>query len=120
MNKELPRQCNEEGLGPRGVMESVLENAENEFSTAFRVALEAAWHHHLEIIKCIATCDRSLAVAADLARTTLPAAAAVRAWRQGRKVLVLTERRVHIDALTEAISQVAGGLFPNPSFCTGN
>ena len=46
------------GLG--GVIESVLENAENEFSMAFREALEAAWQHHLEIIKSIATYDRSL------------------------------------------------------------
>lgn len=46
------------GLG--GVIESVLENAENEFSMAFREALHAAWQHHLEIIKSIATYDRSL------------------------------------------------------------
>lgn len=46
------------GLG--GVIESVLENAENEFSMAFREALHAAWLHHLEIIRSIATYDRSL------------------------------------------------------------
>jgi transposase len=46
------------GLG--GVIESVLENAENEFSMAFREALNAAWQHHLVLIKSIATYDRCL------------------------------------------------------------
>ncbi|MDB3935995.1 DEAD/DEAH box helicase [Granulosicoccus sp.] len=54
------------------------------------------------------------AVAGDLARTAMLADAAVRAWRQGRKVLILTERRGHIDALIEAISQVSDGLVPEP------
>lgn len=35
-------------------------------------------------------------------------------WRQGRKVLVLTERRNHIDALTKAISEVPGDALPEP------
>jgi transposase len=46
------------GLG--GVIESVLENAENEFSMAFREALNAAWQHHLVVIKSIATYDQCL------------------------------------------------------------
>ncbi len=46
------------GLG--GVIESVLENAENEFSMAFREALSAAWQHHLCIIKSISIYDTSL------------------------------------------------------------
>jgi superfamily II DNA or RNA helicase len=54
------------------------------------------------------------AVAGDLARTAMLAAAAVQAWRLGRKVLILTERRVHISALTEAISHVSGGSVPEP------
>ncbi len=39
---------------------------------------------------------------------------AVEALRLGRKVLILTERRGHIDALTEAISQVPGSSVPEP------
>ncbi len=54
------------------------------------------------------------AVALDVARTTMIAAAAVQAWRLGRKVLILTERRGHIDALTEAISQISGDSVPEP------
>jgi transposase len=46
------------GLGE--VIESVLENAENEFSKAFREALNAAWQHLLVLIKSIATYDRCL------------------------------------------------------------
>ncbi len=46
------------GLG--GVIESVLENAENEFSMAFREALNAAWQHHLVVIRSIATYNQSL------------------------------------------------------------
>lgn len=47
------------GLG--GVIESVLEDAENDFSMAFREALNAAWQQHLAIIISIATYDRCLA-----------------------------------------------------------
>jgi len=54
------------------------------------------------------------AVAADLARTRMLANSAVDAWRLGRKVLILTERRAHIEALIEAISQVSGGTVPEP------
>jgi len=46
------------GLG--GAIQSTLEDAQNELSTAFRAALHAAWQHHLQIIKSIATYDRSL------------------------------------------------------------
>jgi transposase len=46
------------GLG--GVKESVLENAENEFSTAFREALDTAWIHHLSLIKSISIYDKNL------------------------------------------------------------
>ncbi len=46
------------GLG--GVIESVLEDAENEFSTAFREALNAAWQHQQTIINSIATYDHCL------------------------------------------------------------
>ena len=46
------------GLG--GVIESVLEDAENEFSPAFREALYAAWQHHLGILKSISVYDKSL------------------------------------------------------------
>lgn len=46
------------GLG--GVIESVLEDAQNELSMAFREALNAGWQHHLELIKSIATYDRCL------------------------------------------------------------
>ena len=54
------------------------------------------------------------AVAADLERTMMIAAAVVDAWRQGRNVLVLTERRGHIDALTDAIVKVNGDSVPEP------
>ncbi len=46
------------GLG--GVIESVLEDAENEFSPAFREALYSAWQHHLCILKSISVYDKSL------------------------------------------------------------
>ena len=46
------------GLG--GVIESVLENAENEFSATFKEALYTAWQHHLSIIKSIAIYDGCL------------------------------------------------------------
>lgn len=42
------------------MIESVLEDAENKFSMAFRESLNAAWQHHLELIKSIATYDRCL------------------------------------------------------------
>ena len=51
------------GLG--GVIESVLENAENEFSIAFREALSAAWQHHLCTIKSISIYDTSLEESAE-------------------------------------------------------
>lgn len=51
------------GLG--GVIESVLEDAQNEFSIAFREALSAAWQHHLVIIQSIATYDRCLEESVD-------------------------------------------------------
>jgi transposase len=51
------------GLG--GVIESVLKNAENEFSMPFREALSAAWQHHLFIIKSISTYDTSLENSAE-------------------------------------------------------
>jgi len=35
------------------------------------------------------------------------AAAVVESWRQGRKVLVLTERRGHIDVLVEQINEIS-------------
>lgn len=53
------------------------------------------------------------AVAVDLARTVMLATKAVGAWRLGRKGLILTERRRHIDALIEAISQVPGSSVPD-------
>ena len=59
------------------------------------------------------------ALAEDVARTAMLAAAAVQAWRLGRKVLVLTERRSHIDLLIEAISQVSGGFVPEPIILHG-
>jgi len=46
------------GLG--AVVESVLEDATNEFTMAFREALNAAWQHHLEVIRSISTYDRCL------------------------------------------------------------
>ena len=46
------------GLG--GVIESVLEDAQNELSMPFRAALNAGWQHHLELIRSIATYDRCL------------------------------------------------------------
>ena len=46
------------GLG--GVIESVLKDAENGFSMAFREALNTAWQHHLVLIKSISTYDRCL------------------------------------------------------------
>ena len=42
------------------MIESVLENAENEFSTAFRGALHTAWQHHLSVIKSISIYDSCL------------------------------------------------------------
>jgi transposase len=47
------------------MIESVLENAENEFSMAFREVLNAAWQHHLVVIKSIATYDRCLEVSIE-------------------------------------------------------
>ena len=44
------------------------------------------------------------AVSSDLARTAMLATEAVGAWRLGHKVLILTERRVPIDALIGATS----------------
>ena len=46
------------GLG--GVIESILEDAENEFSMAFREALDTAWQYHLTIVKSISTYDACL------------------------------------------------------------
>lgn len=46
------------GLG--GVIKSVLEDAENGFSMAFRQALDTAWAHHLSIVKSISTYDSCL------------------------------------------------------------
>jgi len=43
------------GLG--GAIKSVLEDAENGFSMAFRQALDTAWSHHLSIVKSISTYD---------------------------------------------------------------
>jgi len=54
------------------------------------------------------------AVAADDERTAMIAAAVVELWRQGRKVLVLTERRGHIDALVEQIREVSGDSLLEP------
>jgi len=54
------------------------------------------------------------AVADDVERTTMIAAAVVESWRQGRKVLVLTERRSHIDTLVEQIRDVSGDSLVEP------
>ncbi|MEE9335148.1 MAG: DEAD/DEAH box helicase family protein [Granulosicoccaceae bacterium] len=48
------------------------------------------------------------AVAGDVERTTMIATAVVDSWRQGRKVLVLTERRGHIVTLVDQIREIAG------------
>lgn len=52
------RVSSRRGLG--GVFESVLENAEDELPMTFREALNAAWQHHLVVIKSIAAYDRCL------------------------------------------------------------
>ena len=49
----------------RGVIESTLENAENDFSCEFRGALAAAWQHHLSIVKSIETYDLCLEQSLD-------------------------------------------------------
>lgn len=54
------------------------------------------------------------AVADDVERTRMIAAAVVESWRQGRKVLVLTERRGHIDGLLKQISEIAGDALFEP------
>jgi len=54
------------------------------------------------------------AVAVDVERTAMIAAAVVDSWRQGRKVLVLTERRGHINALVEQIRELSGDSFLEP------
>jgi len=46
------------GLG--GVIESILEDAENGFSMAFREALDTAWRYHLTIVKSISSYDACL------------------------------------------------------------
>ena len=52
--------------GLRGVIESTLENAENDFSCEFRGALAAAWQHHLSIVKSIETYDLFLEQSLDI------------------------------------------------------
>jgi len=59
------------------------------------------------------------AVANDAERTAAIANAAVKMWRLGRKVLVLTERRNHIDALVRAIGEVPGDSLPIPLILHG-
>ena len=54
------------------------------------------------------------AVAGDEDRTAMIAARAVETWRAGRKVLVLSERRGHVDALVAAIGRVPDGPVPVP------
>ena len=54
------------------------------------------------------------AVAEDTERTALVAAAAAAALAAGRKVLVLTERRDHVDALVEVLAAAPGGTAPPP------
>lgn len=46
------------GLG--GVIESILEDAENGFLMAFREALDTAWRYHLTIVKSISAYDACL------------------------------------------------------------
>jgi transposase len=46
--------------GLRSAIESALENAENDFSLPFRLALKTAWEQYLVIIKSIAIYDESL------------------------------------------------------------
>jgi transposase len=46
--------------GFKGVIESLLEDAENGFSIAFKHALNAAWGLHLEVLDSIRVYDRCL------------------------------------------------------------
>ena len=57
---EFNIRCSPKLGGLRGAIESVLENAENEFSWALRASLKAAWDHYLMICQSVATYDESL------------------------------------------------------------
>jgi len=54
------------------------------------------------------------AVAKDTERTAFIAGTVAQAMRAGRKVLVLTERRAHVDALVAALAIVADKAAPLP------